>query len=317
MKECVNSILLQTYTDFNIIILDNLSTDGSVEWLRSLNIEKIIIHTSSESLNIEQNWKRVLSIEKNEFMTLIGHDDILLPNYLETIDALTIAFPAASLYQTHFDYIDHAGRKIRKCKPMPEIENAPELLSSFLLNNLDLMGTGFMMRSADYDRLGGIPDYPNLLFADLEIFMELTKQSFKVTSPATTFAFRIHQSTTTVSPDIKFFHALGRVVAYMNGLKSESIFDEVIQKHGATFLMKNCKALSHRLLRAPVELRQGLTVKKIVDKCKEYAGVLIPGTKFSPESNSSILMALIIDSSKFSRGMFLSFKRRFKKPLLK
>ena len=317
LKECINSILLQTRTDYNIIILDNLSTDGSVEWLRSLQNDKIIIHTSTKSLEIEENWNRVLSVEKNEFMTLIGHDDILLPDYLETIDALIVAFPDASLYQTHFDYIDDRGVKIRTCKPMPEMEKGPQLLASFLQNKLDLMGTGFMMRSKDYDLLGGIPDYPNLLYADLEIFMELTMQSYKVTSPKITFYFRIHQSTTTVSPNIKFLLALGRVVSYMSELGYEDLYAVVIRKHGKQFLLKNCKALCHRLLRSPVRTRNRLSVRMIVNRCKVYGHLLIPGVTFIPEYHFSVFLSLVIDGSEYGRNSFLWFKRHYKKPLLK
>ena len=85
LKECVNSILSQTYTNFNLLILENCSTDNTLNWLMSLHDDRIKIYPSSESLVIEENWARVLSIPKNEFMTLIGHDDILLPNYLQVV----------------------------------------------------------------------------------------------------------------------------------------------------------------------------------------------------------------------------------------
>lgn len=45
---------------------------------------------------------------------------------------------------------------------------------------IDVMGSGFMMRSADYDDLGGIPAaYPNLLFADFELLINLTKKAIR------------------------------------------------------------------------------------------------------------------------------------------
>jgi glycosyltransferase involved in cell wall biosynthesis len=57
-KECVNSILAQTLNDFNLTVLDNCSTDGTLQWITALNDERIIIHPSSNPLSIEENWGR-------------------------------------------------------------------------------------------------------------------------------------------------------------------------------------------------------------------------------------------------------------------
>ena len=71
VKECINSLLNQQFSGvYNIIVLDNCSTDGTTEWIRSLREERIIIHRSKESLTIEQNWGRIRDVAKNEFMTL-------------------------------------------------------------------------------------------------------------------------------------------------------------------------------------------------------------------------------------------------------
>src|SRR5436305_12023686 len=88
IKECVQSILLQTYTDFTLHILENKSTDGTAEWLQTLKDERIVIIPSETSLTIEENWARILSIEKNEFMTIIGHDDLFDTNYLQIMNGL-------------------------------------------------------------------------------------------------------------------------------------------------------------------------------------------------------------------------------------
>src|SRR5688500_18219442 len=85
VKECVNSILSQTYTGFNLHVLDNCSSDGTYEWISSINDSRIVIHRSETPLTIEKNWERVLSISKNEFITLIGHDDVLDGNYLQVM----------------------------------------------------------------------------------------------------------------------------------------------------------------------------------------------------------------------------------------
>src|SRR5260370_4622558 len=153
-KECVNSILQQTLNDFSLIIMDNCSTDGTTEWVSSLEDPRVIVYPADRPLTIEENWGRITGVPKNEFITLIGHDDLLDKNYLVVMDALIAKHPRASLYQTHFRYIDSKGTLIRRCKPMDEQQSPSEFLSFFLEGIIDTMGTGFMMRAADYDALG-------------------------------------------------------------------------------------------------------------------------------------------------------------------
>jgi len=132
VKDCIASILSQSLHDFNLIVLDNRSTDGTLEWLHSLNDSRIVIHESAQPLSIEENWSRIKDIPKNEFITLIGHDDLLDPGYLETMNALIEKHPEASLYQAHFQYIDKDGLLIRDCLPMDEIQYGHEFLAFFL-----------------------------------------------------------------------------------------------------------------------------------------------------------------------------------------
>ena len=319
VKECVNSILAQTLDNFNLHVLDNCSTDGTLQWIQSLNDKRIIYYPSGTPLTIEQNWTRIAAIPKNEYMTLLGHDDILQHEYLETVDHLISKFPDASLYQTAFAYIDAKGQQIRDCKEMVEKQTGPEFLQSVLKNQIDIVGSGFMMRSKDYDDLGGIPPrYPNLLFADFELWISLAAISYIATSAVTGFYFRLHQSTTSVSSDIKYQAAFEKFVYYLQNLKQRnSNYKDVIDTNAAKFLMHYCQSLSHRLLKTPQGKRKDESVIRIVQKGKEYYFLLTGNKNFNPLSNLSILMARIIDSNLVTQNLFLFAKRIYSKPVLK
>jgi len=318
IKECVNSILNQSLGDFDLLVLDNKSTDGTLEWLQSLEDERVRLFPSSVPLTIEENWARAVALPKNEFITLIGHDDLLDQQYLATMAALISEFPDASLYQAHFRYIDAAGNTIRPCKPMAAKESGEMFLEKFLRKRIDVNGTGFMMRSKDYDALGGIPLYPNLLFADFELWLNLAKKSYKATSPAECFSFRIHQSTTTVSPDIRYHNAFERFVNYLASLKEgPGQYKKVIAGHAGGFLLFYCRGLSHRLLRTPKKNRHGLSVKQFISKCEGYAILLGTSEKIKPYNVMSIRLARIIDGNTVTRTAFLGFKKLFPKPVMK
>lgn len=318
VKDCVNSILNQRLNGFNLIILDNCSTDGTLEWIKTLDDERIIIYHSTIPLSIEESWARIITVEKNEFITLIGHDDILKPDYLNIISDLINKYPDASLYQTHFSYINNKGEIMRKCRTMNEKEDGPDFLRSILQNKIDIVGTGFMMRSKDYDALGGIPiSYPNLLFADFELWLRLTDKNYKATAAEEGFDFRLHQSTTSVSSNINYQNAFEKFLHFLQHLQNKSgNYKEIITNHIDDFILFYCRSLSHRLLRTPKRNREGLTVKRILEKFKDYS-TLFSDKKINPLSSPSIITAIIIDSNAATRKLFLWFKSLYKHPLLK
>jgi glycosyltransferase involved in cell wall biosynthesis len=296
IKKCVASILSQTRQDYNLIVLENCSTDGTAEWLRNINNPKISVIEAPRSLSIEENWQRITGIKKNKFITLIGHDDLLDHHYLEVMDTLIAQHPTATLYQAHFRFIDSEGKFIRPCKPMQEKESAVAFLSSVLQNRFDLFGTGFMLRSEDYDREGGIPFYPNLLFADFQLWMEVTKKGYKATAEKESFSYRLHHSTTKSSSDLKMQEAFGQFIAYLQSIQQQSPeIDEAIKKYFIGFLGAYSKGLSHRLIRTPVKERRGLTVDKFLQQSRSYADQLVPENNYDPYAIKSVKLAALID----------------------
>lgn len=317
IKDCVQSIFSQEYTDFELLVLENGSTDGTAEWLQTIGDPRLKLFPARQPLTIEENWNRILHVEKSTFITLIGHDDILFPTYLKEMESLIRRYPEAKLYQTHFNYINSQGDPIRNCLPMREVEDAKGFLESCLNRTIDLMGTGFMMRAADYQAVGGIPMYPNLLFADFELWLNITKKGFKVTSMETCFSFRLHQSTTTTSGDDKMHKAFRQFITYLIQLGNENqAYQEVINSHAGNFLEHYCQGMVHRLLRTPVDKRNRITVRTVLNQFQEYAHELKVEHSFHPRRKWSIKAAIWIDLTALGRKLFLMIKRIFPKPLL-
>jgi glycosyltransferase involved in cell wall biosynthesis len=305
VKELINSLLAQTLKDFNVIVLDNCSTDGTVQWLESLNDKRIVIHASASSLTIEGNWARVKDVPKNEFMTMIGHDDILFPGYLEAMDGLITKHPQATLYQTHYRYIDKDGAFIRNCLPMDEIQQAHEFLACQMCRTIDSTGTGYIMRSADYDRLGGIPvDYPNLILADYALWISLMLEGYKATTSKECFGYRVHDSVSRITNGMLYQQAFGKYVQFikLQMANNESI-REATHRYGKELLMYYCESLTHRLLKTPLADRS-LKVADYIRLCESYAEDLIPGQSFKPMEKFRIRIASQLDQSAIGRNLF-------------
>ena len=315
LKLCVNSILAQTYTGFNLLVLDSGSSDGSIEWIESLHDDRIKIYPTERRLTIEENWGRIKSIPRNEFMTIIGHDDLFDKNYLQKMDELISRYPDASLYQSHFRFIDAAGSVMRKCKPMNEKNYPPELLKWFLNSSIDTMGTGFMMRSNDFDRVGGMPNYPKLLFADMELWQRLTDKNYLAVDKEELFSYRRHSGATTASTDIAvIIQALEKFIEYLSQLSaSNQKYAEMIKDNGNTLLKQYCQGLSHKLLRTPVTQRNDLTVAGVINEFRRLGKKLNTEPVFEPLDHFKIKLGKIIDDNAFLQSAYLSFRSLFKK----
>jgi len=192
LKECVAGIQAQTFTDWTLAVLDDGSTDGSLTWLRGLAEPRLTLYPAPEHLGIVRNWARALEIPKAEFMTIIGQDDRLDPEYLAVMDALTREHPDAGLYHAHFRFINAQGNIIRPCRPLPARETAAEYLTALFTGRRDTYGTGYLMRSARYHAVGGIPPFEKLLFADDALWMALMGNVYKAAAPAQCFSCRLH-----------------------------------------------------------------------------------------------------------------------------
>lgn len=192
LKECIAGIRAQTYTRFALAVLDDGSTDGSLEWLRGLDEPRLTVYPASVHVGIVKNWGRALEIPKAEFMTIIGQDDRLDQNYLAVMDALTKEYPDAGLYHAHFRFINAQGGTIRPCRPLPARETAARYLTELFTGRRDTYGTGYLMRSARYEAVGGIPPFEKLLFADDALWMALMRGAYKATASAECFSCRLH-----------------------------------------------------------------------------------------------------------------------------
>jgi glycosyltransferase involved in cell wall biosynthesis len=241
VEQCVESVLAQSYPHFDLIVLDNQSTDNTVVWLKTKSDSRIRLYTSPAPLSIVESWGRAKNIEKHEYMTLIGHDDLLDPDFLATIKALIDRYPDGALYQTGSRLINSEGKTIRGCKAVPERESAAGYLKGRFLFERDIFGTGFVMRSADYDALGGLPRFEKLFFADDALWLSLLRRSIKAADPSEHFAVRIHPDSESASTPSAWSSLLTGLNQFSDFLKAfvetnpeaRAVFDEF----GAGFML--------------------------------------------------------------------------------
>lgn len=310
VKECVASILQQTLSEFNLVVLDNFSSDGTKEWIESLKDDRIIVCSSNRSLSIEDNWARILTVSMNEFITIIGHDDLFTPDYLKTMDELIDKFPKASLYQTHFDFINSEGRVIQSSKRMAELYMPSDFCTAVLKRDIDISGTGFMCRSEDYKEVGGIPLYTKLLFSDYALWLSLSKKSFVAVHPKNCSSFRVHNNISQTTNHVSYLNALGQFVEGLKEQMKHAAYFYPIAEYAPDFIKHYSASLANKLLRLKEQDRSGYSVKRIFSICNKWCNS-IGNRSFGEYLPSRLInyLALIIDSNAGFRAVFRQLRK--------
>jgi len=81
--EAIESVLNQTYQNFEIIVADNASTDNSVEVVESFKDPRIRLIRNRRNIGFAPNLQRVTMEARNQFINVLSSDDQMKPNALE------------------------------------------------------------------------------------------------------------------------------------------------------------------------------------------------------------------------------------------
>ncbi|HQQ67063.1 MAG TPA: glycosyltransferase family 2 protein [Thermotogota bacterium] len=83
--ETVDSALAQTYSDFEVVISDNCSTDGTWEVLQTYaeKDDRVKVFRNERNIGPVRNWKRCIDEARGEYGKILWSDDLIAPNFLE------------------------------------------------------------------------------------------------------------------------------------------------------------------------------------------------------------------------------------------
>lgn len=79
---CLKSIFNQTYKDFQVLVIDNNSQDGTADWLRK-NYPEVAVFQNHKNLGFAKAHNQGFKLLKSEFVVICNPDVLLEPNWLE------------------------------------------------------------------------------------------------------------------------------------------------------------------------------------------------------------------------------------------
>lgn len=114
LEQALRSLLSQTYTDFELIISDNASTDRTDALCRdyAARDSRIRYVRNDTNLGANPNFNRVLELATGDYFRWAAYDDLCLPTYLQTCVEALDADPDVVLAHTQTTIIDETGSPI-------------------------------------------------------------------------------------------------------------------------------------------------------------------------------------------------------------
>lgn len=135
----LKSVLNQTYRNFEIIVVDDGSTDDSLQWARSVVSDKVHLYTQkNEGVSVARN----VGIEnaKGTYISFLDADDVWHPEYLQTIDQLTQKYPCSDIFVTAYEVLMGDG-KVNLSSQLTPDEGCLESYWATLDNKYDFVWT--------------------------------------------------------------------------------------------------------------------------------------------------------------------------------
>lgn len=105
VENTLQSVLDQTFTNYEIIIVNDCSTDSGVEKIAPYLTDSIrlIEHSKNKGLSASRNTG--ISNSKAKYVTFLDADDLWKPDYLTEIKSLIDKYPSAKLFATNYEEI--------------------------------------------------------------------------------------------------------------------------------------------------------------------------------------------------------------------
>lgn len=108
IAETLRSVLQQSFQDFEVVIVNDGSTDGSVAAAESVQDERIrIIHQDNAGVSAARN--RGIEESRYEFIAFLDADDRWKTDYLQTLYELTQKYPDCSVFACNYEFVHADG----------------------------------------------------------------------------------------------------------------------------------------------------------------------------------------------------------------
>lgn len=198
LKEAIDSILRQSYADFELVIVDDCSPEKLDEVVSQYDDERISYHRNQENLgrkDLIESWNHALSFTKGDYVVLASDDDVYYPDFLEEVDKLFTKYPNINEVRARVQRIDEEGNIIDIDQLYQEYMTQEEFMFWMGKGLIDCQAN-HVFRTSPFKAKGWCVNFPCAWFSDDAIALIMAENGIAHTEKP---LFKFRRSTINVS----------------------------------------------------------------------------------------------------------------------
>ena len=220
IEKVIHTVLNQTFNDYELLIVDNFSTDGTIEKIKSLqNDSTHKIKLIRNSQNLERCVSRNIGINSalGDYICFIDSDDFWLEDHLSTLYTAIMSQKLVALYFTNaFDSVDFGPLTERICPKLHDFELF-HYLTTYTFNPTRVAVHKNILQSIQFD-----PEIPGLEDFDLWLRIALVYPIIQVDKR--TVVYNSHNTSTT---SVELSHSDHQLKLYRKVLFKKELFKKI------------------------------------------------------------------------------------------
>lgn len=204
LMDAVRSALSQDFTEIEVIVSDNASTDDTRVSLSGVNDPRLVSFRHEKLLSMHENWNFCLAKARGSLFLLLSDDDILLPG---AVAALKSAFASREVRMAYGPALlfENGGRVCGSTLKGPEVEAGSAFIRESLRGKRQPLPCATMHYTADAAAMGGYPEIGNATDLALRLALSLPGKVYCHPSPVAKYRFHPGSLTSNSGETIRSF----------------------------------------------------------------------------------------------------------------
>lgn len=186
LRPAIDSVLAQSYPDFELLVIDDGSTDASREIVGGIDDPRIRLIENGRNLGLIATLNRGLTLARGEFIARMDADDLCLPERFARQIACLETNPTIGGCGTWFEKCSDRG-----CVTM-EMPEAPDLIRLFLIFDNPFLHSSMMLRRHLLDEHGLRYDPAYQHTEDYDLWVRCSELMDLVNVPEVLMRYRDH-----------------------------------------------------------------------------------------------------------------------------
>lgn len=217
IRQTIDSVLAQNYPNIEILVQDNVSTDGTWELLEelALNTHQLKIARNRINCGMSGNWNEVISRAKGDFVMLLSADDMLHPDF---IASCMVAFEDVEIVaaSTHYYHLHSDGSMVERGSRIATVDGTYQDFGCEYVRGgpFSINFTLFSRKAIEKMSIKG-KLFAAYITCDIDLFFRLGFSGMKVRYIATPLGYyRMHESNLSNNHARLFLHSTMTLVGH-------------------------------------------------------------------------------------------------------